>query len=95
MSPELGRLLALRRVRRGGIARFDGRVFIDHGCPVPGYIGSSLAALLADGQIRTGHPQDSTGYLPLLLTDKGQASYAELTDSYQRQLRASRSGALE
>lgn len=90
MSSELGRLLALRRVRRGGIAQFDDRVFIDHGCPVPGYIGSNLTVLLADGHVRPGRPQESTGYLPLLLTDQGEVSYTELTDSYQRQLRASR-----
>ncbi|MGH3908590.1 MAG: hypothetical protein ACRDTE_31055 [Pseudonocardiaceae bacterium] len=87
VSPELGRWLALRRVRRGGIAQFAEGVFIDRGRPVPDYIGGSLAALLAEGHIQTGHPQESTGYLPLVLTSQGENCYADLAESYQRQRR--------
>lgn len=87
MNPELGRWLALRRVRRGGIAQFTHGVFIDHGRPVPDYIGGSLAALLAEGHIRAGRPQENTGYVPLLLTIAGEVRYADLTDSYQHQRR--------
>jgi hypothetical protein len=93
VSPELGRLLALRRVRRGGIAQFGHGVFVDRGRPVPDYIGCYLADLLADGDIQTGHPQESTGYLPLVVTSEGEAHYADLADLYQRQLRTNRSGA--
>lgn len=92
VSPELGRLLALRRVRRGGVVLFSHGVFVDHGRPVPDYIGCYLAALLADGDIRTGAPQKSTGHLPLQMTSSGEACHAELTDLYQRQLRANRPG---
>ena len=92
MSPELGQLLALRRVRRGGVALFSHGVFIDRGRPVPDYIGCYLAALLADGDIRTGSPQESTGYLPLQVTGSGEAHYADLADLYQRQLRTNRIG---
>lgn len=87
MSPELGRWLALRRVRRGGIAQFAQGVFIDRGRPVPDYIGGSLAALLAEGHLQTGHPQESTGYLPLVLTSEGENCYADLADSYQHRRR--------
>lgn len=92
MSPELGRLLALRRVHRGGVAQCGSGAFLDSGCRVPDYIGRYLAALLADGDIRPGHPQEGTGYLPLLLTSEGKVRYADLADSYQRRLHASRSG---
>lgn len=88
MNPELGRWLALRRVRRGGIAQFTHGVFIDRGRPVPDYIGGSLAALLAEGHIRAGRPQENTGYVPLVLTIAGEIRYADLTDSYQQQRRA-------
>lgn len=87
MNPELGWWLALRRVRRGGIAQFAHGVFIDRGRPVPDYIGGSLAALLADGHVQTGRPQESTGYLPLLLTSAGEIRFADLTNSYQHQRR--------
>lgn len=87
MNPELGRWLALRRVRRGGIAQCTHGVFIDRGRPVPDYIGGSLAALLAEGHIRPGRPQESTGYVPLMLTRSGEIRYAHLTDAYQHQRR--------
>lgn len=87
MNPELGRWLALRRVRRGGIAQFAHGVFIDRGRPVPDYIGGSLAALLAEGHIQAGCPQESTGYVPLALTRAGEIRYADLTVSYQQQRR--------
>jgi hypothetical protein len=92
VSPELGRLLALRRVHRGGITQCGHGAFIDSGRRVPDYIGRYLTTLLADGYIHPGHPQEGTGYLPLLLTGEGQASYADLSASYQRWLRANRSG---
>lgn len=92
MSPELGRMLALRRVHRGGIAQCGYGAFIDSGRRVPDYIGRYLATLLADGDIRPGLPQEGTGYLPLLLTSEGALHYADLSDSYQRWLRANRSG---
>jgi hypothetical protein len=87
VNPELGRWLALRRVHRGGIAQFTQGVFIDRGRPVPDYIGGSLAALLAEGHIRTGRPEEGTGYLPLVLTTSGEIRYADLSDSYQQQRR--------
>lgn len=92
MSPQLGRFLALRRVRRGGIVQFGHGVFVDRGLRVPDYIGSYLAALLADGHIHAGRPQEGTGYLRLLVTSEGEASYADLAESYQQQLLASRPG---
>lgn len=84
VSPDLGRWLALRRVRRGGIAQFAPGVFLDRGRPVPYYIGGSLAALLAEGHIQTGPPQERTGYLPLSLTIAGEIRYGELAGTYQR-----------
>lgn len=92
MSPELGRLLALRRVHRGGIAQCGYGAFIDSGRRVPDYIGRYLATLLADGHIHPGHPHEGTGYLPLLLTSEGKAHYADLSASYERWLRANRAG---
>lgn len=87
VNPELGRWLALRRVRRGGIAQVAGGVFIDRGRPVPDYIGAALAALLGEGCIETGAPQESTGFLPLVLTSAGTIRYADLAECYQHQRR--------
>ncbi|MGQ0776998.1 MAG: hypothetical protein ACT4NY_21710 [Pseudonocardiales bacterium] len=92
MSPQLGRFLALRRVRRGGILQFGHGAFVDGGRRVPDYIGSHLSALLADGHIRPGLAQEGTRYLRLLVTNEGEASYADLADSYRRRLLASRPG---
>lgn len=88
MNPELGRWLALRRVRRGGVAQFTHGVFIDRGRPVPDYIGGSLAALLAEGHICAGRPQESTGYVPLVLTSAGEIRYADLNHAYRQRRRA-------
>ncbi|MGH3932132.1 MAG: hypothetical protein ACRDTF_19395 [Pseudonocardiaceae bacterium] len=92
MSPQLGRFLALRRVRRGGILQFGHGAFVDAGRRVPDYIGSHLSALLADGHIRPGLAQEGTSYLRLLVTREGEASYVNLADSYQQRLLASRPG---
>ncbi|MGH3796891.1 MAG: hypothetical protein ACRDSP_18610 [Pseudonocardiaceae bacterium] len=91
MSPDLGRLLALRRVLRGGMVHCGHGGFLDHGRRVPEYIERYLAALLADGHVRIGQPQEITGYLPVRVTSAGEARYGELADSYQRRLHASRS----
>lgn len=92
MNPLLGRFLALRRVHRGGIVQFGHGGFVDRGHRVPDYLGSFLAALLADGHIHPGRPQEGTRYPRLLLTSAGEASYVDLADSYRRQLLASRPG---
>lgn len=92
VNAELGWWLALRRVRRGGIAEFARGVFLDRGRPVPDYIGTSLAALLAEGCIQTGLPQESTGYLPLVLTSAGKIRYADLAECYQHQRRMRAAG---
>ncbi|MGH3915229.1 MAG: hypothetical protein ACRDTC_17755 [Pseudonocardiaceae bacterium] len=92
MSPQLGRFLALRRVRRGGIVQFGHEAFVDRGLRVPAYIESNLATLLAEGHIHPGRAQEGTGYLRLRVTSAGEASYTDLADSYRRQLRASRPG---
>lgn len=92
MSPQLGRLLALRRVRRGGILQFGHGAYVDGGRRVPDYIGAHLSALLADGHVCPGLAQEGTSYLRLLVTSAGEASYADLADSYQRRLLANRPG---
>ncbi|MDQ3152066.1 MAG: hypothetical protein M3R63_10215 [Actinomycetota bacterium] len=90
VSPDLGRLLALRRVLRGGVVQFSRDAFVSRGCRVPGYLGYYLVVLLADGHVRFGRPQDGTGYLPLLATSEGELLHDDLDDAYRRRLRASR-----
>jgi len=90
VSPDLGRLLALRRVLRGGVVQFGRDAFVSCGRRVPGYIGYYLVVLLADGHVRFGHPQEGTGYLPLLATSEGELLHDHLDDAYRRRLRASR-----
>lgn len=93
MSPQLGRFLALRRVRRGGVVQFGDDAFVDWGLRVPDYIESNLATLLADGHIHPGRAQEGTGYLRLRMTSAGEACYTDLADSYRRQLQANRARA--
>ena len=90
VSPDLGRLLALRRVLRGGAIRLRHDAFASCGRPVPSYIGYYLAVLLADGHVRFGRPQEGSGYLPLLITSEGELLHADLDDAYRQRLRASR-----
>ena len=90
VSPDLGRLLALRRVLRGGVVQYGCDAFLSRGCPVPGYIGYYLAVLLADGHVRFGRPQEGSGYLPLLATSEGETLHDDLDDAYRQRLRASR-----
>jgi len=88
VSPDLGRLLALRRVLRGGVIRFGRDEFASRGCRVPGYIGYYLVVLLTDGHDRFGRPQEGSGYLPVLATSEGEILHDDLEYAYRRRLRA-------
>ena len=90
LSPDLGRLLALRRVLRGGVVQLGHGAFVARGRPVPNYVAYYLAALLADGHIWCGHPQEGSGYLPLLATSEGETLHDDLECAYRQRLRASR-----
>lgn len=52
-DPDLVEWLALRRVHRGGVARFAGR-YLDHGCPMPGYLTDALDGLIRAGLLALG-----------------------------------------
>jgi hypothetical protein len=64
VSPDLGRLLALRRVLRGGVIRFGRDEFASRGCRVPGYIGYYLVVLLTDGHARFDRPRKAAATCP-------------------------------
>ncbi len=54
ISPELGQLLVLSRVRRGRVVLVGRDLLIDHGRRVPDYIRAPLRELLDDGQLYLG-----------------------------------------
>ena len=64
ISPELGQLLALRRVRRGHVVLLGQGLLIDHGWPVPDYIREHLHDLLNDGHLYLGDERVGWGQWP-------------------------------
>lgn len=85
---DLGRLLALRRVLRSGVTRCSRDRFINRGHRVPGYVGYYLIMLLADGHAQLGHPEEGTGFRPVLATSEGETLHDDLEHAYRLRLRA-------
>ncbi len=71
ISPELGRMLALRRVHRGHVILIGHDPFLDHGRRIPGYLHAVLRDLLADGYLYLGEPREEYDQRPVLMTTSG------------------------
>ncbi|MGQ0777358.1 MAG: hypothetical protein ACT4NY_23580 [Pseudonocardiales bacterium] len=80
VSPELGRLLTLGRVRRGHVARFDPDVFLDHGRRIPDHIRTHLSELLTDGYLSLGEGPAGWGQRPVVLTTSGEQLHTKLDE---------------
>jgi hypothetical protein len=71
-------LLALRRVRRGGLT-LRGEQFCDRGQLMPpSLLVDTLGVLLDQGQVAAADPDPQSGLALLRLTAAGASSYAEL-----------------
>lgn len=71
ISPELGQLLALRRVHRGHMVLVGRDHFLDHGRRIPGYLHAFLHDLLADGYLCLGEQGEGYDQRPVLMTTPG------------------------
>ncbi|MGH3930709.1 MAG: hypothetical protein ACRDTF_12105 [Pseudonocardiaceae bacterium] len=80
VSPELGRLLTLGRVRRGHVAHFAPGVFVDHGRRIPDHIRLHLGELLADGYLSLGEGRAGWGQRPVVMTPSGEQLHAKLDE---------------
>ncbi|MGH3940845.1 MAG: hypothetical protein ACRDTG_19845 [Pseudonocardiaceae bacterium] len=80
VSPELGRLLTLGRVRRGHVACFTPGVFLDHGLRIPEHIRLHLGELLADGYLSLGEGPAEWGQRPVVMTPSGEQLHAKLDE---------------
>lgn len=84
VSPELGQLLTLGRVRRGHVAHFDPDVFLDHGRRIPDYVRVHLGELLADGYLSLGEDRVGWGQRPVLVTAAGEQLHTKLDELLAR-----------
>ncbi|MDQ3576903.1 MAG: hypothetical protein M3443_04735 [Actinomycetota bacterium] len=83
-SPSLVRLLALRRVRRGGVVAHGDELFTDHGHKIPAYVQPHLQALLAEGYLDLGDPDTEGDQHTLGVTETGLLLYAALKALHPR-----------
>ena len=76
-GPDFFEWMGLRRVRRGGLARWEGHYY-DHGNPVPGWLIPDIVdGLLQDRLLELGDP-DKSGMRPVALTEAGLNHYRAL-----------------
>ncbi|MGH4020653.1 MAG: hypothetical protein ACRDT0_15770 [Pseudonocardiaceae bacterium] len=78
ITPELGKLLALRRVHRGHVVLAGHDLLIDHERPVPDYIRAFLRELLDDGHLYLGEERAGWCQRPVLATASGERLHAKL-----------------
>ncbi len=78
ISPELGRMLALRRVRRGHVILIGTDRFLDHGRRIPGYLHAFLRDLLADGYLYLSEQCEGYDQRPVLMTTSGDHLHGTL-----------------
>ncbi|MDQ3886946.1 MAG: hypothetical protein M3308_08080 [Actinomycetota bacterium] len=78
ISPELGWLLALRRVRRGHVVLVGHHLLIDRERPVPDYLHDSVRELLDDGHLYLGEERTGWAQRPVLATASGQQLHTTL-----------------
>jgi hypothetical protein len=69
--------LALRRVRRGGVAKL-GECYLDGGQPLGILLAELLALLLEEGLLDVAEPGPADGLARVSLTEAGQAHYRSL-----------------
>ena len=80
ISPELGQLLALRRVRRGHVVLVGHDLLIDHGFRIPDDIRDSMRELLDDGHLYLGAERAGWGQRPVLATASGEQLHTKLEE---------------
>lgn len=82
-GPDLFEWRGLRRVRRGGLARWEGHYY-DHSNLVPGWlIPDIINGLLEDGLLELGDP-DKSGMRPVAFTEAGLTHYRTLCKRQRR-----------
>ncbi|MGH3814531.1 MAG: hypothetical protein ACRDUV_19110 [Pseudonocardiaceae bacterium] len=82
-GPDFFEWMGLRRVRRGGLARWEGHYY-DHGNPVPGWLIPDIVdGLLKDGLLELGDP-DESGMRRVTLTEAGLTHYRVLCKRQRR-----------
>ncbi len=84
ISPEPGRLLALRRVRRSRVNLIGVDLFLDQGRRIPGYLHDSLRDLLADGYLYLGERHESYDQRRVLMTTSGDQLHRKLENPESR-----------
>ena len=80
ISPELGQLLVLSRVRRGRVVLVGRDLLIGHGRRGPDYIRALLRELLDDGHLYLGDERVEWGQRPVLITPWGEQLHAKLQE---------------
>lgn len=84
-GPELTAWIALRRARRGGVAKMAD-CYLDHGRPVPSYLTGPLDELTGAGLLALADADPALGGLRrIAVTDSGHAQYAALCRVHHRQ----------
>ncbi|MCA1673284.1 MAG: hypothetical protein LC799_14160, partial [Actinobacteria bacterium] len=83
-GPELTEWIALRRVRRGGVAKVAD-CYLDHGRPMPSYLAGPLDDLTRAGLLALSDADPATGGLRrIAVTDTGHAQYGALCRVHNR-----------
>lgn len=83
IPPELGHLLALRRIRRGHVVLVGIVLVIDHGRRTSDYIHDAVHELLDDGYLQLGEERADCGQRPVLITPSGEQLHAKLEELYR------------
>lgn len=84
-TPELTEWIALRRVRRGGVAMVAD-CYLDHGRPMPSYLTGPLNDLAGAGLLAFSDADPAIGGLRrIVVTDTGYAQYVALCRVHNRQ----------
>lgn len=84
-APALAVWIALRRARRGGVAKMAD-CYLDHGRPVPSYLTGPLDELTGTGLLALADADPAIGGLRrIAVTDTGHAQYAALCRVHHRQ----------
>jgi hypothetical protein len=87
-GPDFFEWMGLRRVRRGGLARYEDHYY-DQGIPVPGCLIPLLVERLLKDRLCELADPDEYGMRRVSLTDTGQAQYRLLCKLQRRRNPAS------
>ncbi len=80
VPPELGHLLALRRIRRGHVVLVGHDLVIDHGRRTSDYIHNAVRELLDDGHLWLGEERAEWGQRPVMVTSSGEQLHTKLEE---------------